>query len=146
MSQTTFGVHAYWRVSSTLVNFISFAALQFRDETGTLIPTSGGTALESGHFSTSDSSKLFDGTDATHWESLNDRAGWAGYHFASAVTVMQVGIQKHSGDAPGPNFLVQYSDDGQIWGDAGFIDLALVTTNDVMRWFDLIGALAEELR
>ncbi len=143
MARTNFGSHAYWRVYCLASSFVAFSAFLFKDETGSAIATTGGSALESGHFSTFSSANLFDSTDSTFWESLNTRNEWAGYHFASPVKVMQIGLQKRAsmdGSVPPNAVWFQYSDDGATWGQAGFAVLPTLT-NDVPTYFDLAGSL-----
>lgn len=138
MARVDFGSHSYWRIQTLWHTFMSLTALAFRDETGTLIPATGGTPIESSHFSTFDASFLFDGVDATFWESSNPYGPWAGYHFASPVKVMQMGVQQAAsmgGSQAPPSVWAQYSDDGVVWGDACVFNLQPLV-NDVMRWFD----------
>lgn len=150
--RTDFGAHAYWRVRSweTLGGspggsaWTAMSALLFKDGVGSSIATTGGTALESGHFSTFDSSKLFDGTDATFWESSGiGHLSWAGYQFATPQTVMQVGLQRTAsmdGSSPPISAQIEYSDDGVCWAPCGIItDISL--TNNVPTYFDLAGML-----
>lgn len=141
---TDYGAHAYWRILLTggFGNDNGFTALAFKDGAGNVIATTGGSAVESDHFSTFTSANLFDSTNATFWEQdTTTIMGWAGYHFASAVTVMQVGLQKAAsmdGSSVPPQVMVQYSDDGVAWKAVATLDArATLTANDTMFWFDL---------
>ena len=145
MSRTDFGSHVYWRVQCYIVTGTSTAltAVLFRDGSGSSIAATGGSAIESGHQSTFDSSKLFDGTDATFWESTNtgSRANpWAGYQFGSGKTVMQMAVQKAAsmdGSGPPSSVSFEYSDDGIVWAQAAYASLLDPgLTNDVPSWFD----------
>lgn len=137
------GSHAYWRVagseSGLVANYVAYSAMAFKDTGGSSIATTGGTAIESAHFSSFAVANLFDGTDATFWESNNNVLPWAGYQFASAVAVGQVGLQKAAsmdGSNPALVALVQYSDDGSSWRTAATIVPAQeMSANDTMYWF-----------
>ncbi len=144
--RTSFGSHAYWRMQGQTSNgsWIALSAMLFKDETGSTIATTGGTALESGHTSTFSSANLFDSTDSTFWESDGVGANaWAGYHFTSAVKVMQIGLQKRSAmDGANPPIAVsfEFSDDGVVWGIGPFVIVGTLT-NDVPTYFDFAGTL-----
>lgn len=150
ITRTSFGSHAYWRVCGSqeglTQRYVAYSAMAFRDAGGSTITVSGGSVIESGHFSTFSASSLFDGTDATFWESTNsDGVSYAGYHFGSAVEVMQIGLQKTSlmdGSFPAALALFQYSDDGVNWVTAAVADVsAALTANDTMVWFNFAGGL-----
>lgn len=145
--RTDFGSHAYWRMHDVAANgnvWTALSAMLFKDSGGSAIATTGGTALESGHFSTFDSSALFDSNDATFWESSNiGYNSWAGYHFSSGKTVMQIGLQRHAsmdGSNPPDRCRFEFSDDGSTWGIAASVEVGSLT-NDVPTYFDLTGGL-----
>lgn len=153
MARTSFGSHAYWRVvgsqTGVVKNYAAYSAMAFRDPGGSSIAASGGTAIESAHFGSFPVSNLFDGTDATFWESTNSNGvSWAGYHFASAVEVMQIGLQRSAASMDGsfPAVLAhfQYSDNGVMWFTVWTADVktALALAGDnTMSWFNFAPAL-----
>lgn len=145
-----YGSHTYWRMLSWMsaaspAGWTALSALRFKDDTGSVIATTGGTALESGHFSTFASSALFDSSDPTFWESTQLYArNWAGYQFASAQKVMQFGLQRTAsmdGSNPPETFLAEFSDNGTCWGVAALVEVTTALTNDVTTWYNLAGAL-----
>lgn len=143
MARTDYGSHAYWRVQAIYNTFAALSAVLFKDDGASLIATIGGTAIESGHSSTFSSANLFDGTDATFWESDGVFNAWAGYHFATAKKVMQIALQRTAsmdGSGPPTSVVFQYSDDGIVWGTAGWAHVGTLV-NDTPKWFDLAAAL-----
>lgn len=149
MARSDFGAHVYWRVYGTengiRTGFTAYSAMAFKDASGSAVAATGGSAIESDHHSTFAASALFDGTDATFWESANALISWAGYQFGSAVTVMQIGLQKHSsmdGSTPGTMVTFECSDDGVTWYPIVTADpLAIITSNDTMFYFNFAVAL-----
>ncbi len=149
--RTSFGSHAYWRVigseSGLIQTFAAYTAMAFRDASGSTITVSGGSTIESGHTSTFAASNLFDGNDATFWESGSSLIPYSGYHFGSAVEVMQIGLQKAAtasmdNSSPAPLALFQFSDDGVTWITVAVADAAAtMTANNTMYWFDFAGGL-----
>lgn len=150
MARTDYGSHAYWRMqgyqdNGTSAGYIALSAMLFRDETGSSIAATGGTAIESGHSSTFVVANLFDGIDASFWESAGQANSWAGYQFAAAKKVMQIALQiTASMDSSGPPPFVsfEYSDDGVVWAQAGWAHTGTMT-NDTPKWFDLAGSVAQ---
>jgi F5/8 type C domain len=149
ITRTDFGAHAWWRVCGSEAGvsstYCAFSAMAFKDGSGSTITVSGGTAIESGHFSTFGVANLFDGSNPTFWESDQSMVPYAGYHFGSPVTVMQIGLQKAAsmdGSTPSLLGIFQYSDDGLTWFDAAIANVSVaMTANDTMYWFDFAGAL-----
>lgn len=142
----TYGAHKYWRVQGTAGLTVStaaaYSAMQFKDKAGSLISTSGGTALSSGDSGGNVASNLFDGVDATYWVSTATIPGtpYAGIQFASAQAVMQVGLQKHASMGANPAFtaLVEFSNDGLVWYPVGTCNPTnALVSNDSMVWFSL---------
>lgn len=132
--------HRYWRLRQPYSGGLQFglSALAFRDASGTLIPTAGGTAIESGHATTHVAAFAFDGLDATVWEGNGADNVWIGYQFATAKDVRQVGLQRAAsmdGDNPPVEALVEYSDGGNTWTVAAWL-ITGTFVNDVMKWFD----------
>src|SRR5215472_14907731 len=105
--------HVFWRIN-VIGPLPSLSELKFYDGTGTLIPATGGTAIDNGTpFAVP--ANAFDGNTATNWTTYQYTAGWIGYQFASAVDVHLVAISADTnGGAPG-NFSLDYSDNGTTW-------------------------------
>lgn len=141
VTSSDFGAHTYWRVKamSTISGAMSFSAMRFRDASGNEIAATGGTALESGHTGSNVIANLFDGNDATYWESdAASRNTYCGYQFATPVTVMQIALQRHNGMSSSPpvNVRFEFSDDGVVWKDAAYVEVGTFVT-DTPKWFDM---------
>lgn len=153
MSRTNYGSHAYWRVlggqTGMLDIWAAYSAMAFKDESGSPISASGGSIVESGHWSTFSASNLFDGSDTTFWESSNagsdNNVPYCGYQFSSAQAVMQIGLQKHAsmdGSFPATIGFFECSDDGVTWTTVCVANVAdALTSNDTMVWFNFAGGL-----
>ena len=147
--RTGFGSHSYWRVLGSedgyRNTFAAYSAMAFKDGSGSTIAATGGTAIESAHFSTFAVANLFDGSDSTFWESGSSTVPWCGYQFASPQAVMQIGLQKHAtmdGSFPASLGTFQFSDDGITWVTAGVAEVRdRITVNDSMTYFNLTGSL-----
>jgi F5/8 type C domain len=148
MPRTDFGAHAWWRVFGSEAgfgaNYVAYSAMAFKDETGSTITVSGGSTIESGHFGSFPVANLFDGTNSTFWESTNAVIPYAGYHFGSAVKVMQIGLQKAGsmdGSTPAALAWLQFSDDGVTWCTVGQASPNALSAADTMFWFNFAGGL-----
>jgi hypothetical protein len=145
-SGANLGAHVYWRVYEVLgqqTGGLDLSALLFKDDTGSSIASTGGTALQSEDDGTHHSSNLFDSTDATVWTTGAVWAPWAGYQFGSAKTVMQMAVQRHAGGNNPPEYVwFMYSDDGSVWNVAASgTPVSVGYVNDTPMWFDFSKAL-----
>jgi hypothetical protein len=146
-SSTTFGSHAYWRVQD-IINAQTagddLSAVLFKDDTGSGIASTGGTALESEHAGSNAAANAFDSTDATVWTSGAVYNPWVGYQFASGKTVMQMAVQRHAGGNLPPGYVwFEYSDDGSVWqAAASATPLSQGYVNDTPLWYDFSKAIA----
>lgn len=134
--------HAYWRMRCVLSQDgfnLGLAELEFRATAGGADQTSGGTVIKSGEFdattgpSGSAATNAFDNDTSTGW-GIVGTTGWIGYHFASAVAVLQIAVNsKNSANyAHAPhNFLVEWSDDGSTWTPAWIATFAGFAQNEL---------------
>jgi hypothetical protein len=141
-SGATFGAHAYWRLFDPRpvngeVN--SMSALLFKDASGSVLPTTGGSVVGTW----GSLANLFDGVDSTSSSTAsfsNTAFGWqwAGYHFATPQTVMQMAVQRTATQPRGlPTLAVfQFSDNGEVWGTTCWVNPDNNMTNDVPTWYD----------
>lgn len=124
---TPHGAHRYWRLTSMYqddMRYAQVAGLKFRGVPSGPNLATGGTAIESGHYSSNVAANAFDGNSATVWEG-NSGAGnsasgniWIGYDFGAPVSIVEVEVEVNAtyetGERPRAGW-VHYSDDGANW-------------------------------
>lgn len=116
--------HAWWRVwisAAQAGGWPGMAALYLRTAPGGAQAAVGGVAIESGHYSNWEVSRLFDGDDGADWSHGSNAPAWVGYHFPAPVDIVEFAITSrvsdNYADAPVNGFL-QWSDDGATWTSA----------------------------
>ncbi len=107
--------HSYWRVRPIVdVNGTpSVYTLDFRSSRGGSNIATGGTAIDSSHYSGYEPAKAFDGTSSTYWHGQGSQS-WIGYHFAAPVAVIEYAFATTMTD-----FVLEFSDDGTTWYVSG---------------------------
>lgn len=135
------GTHAYWRLlmlGNAASNGFAIAEAEFRATPGGSNQTTGGTASDSDHFSSSFvGSKAFDNDLTTMWVTVGDSNTpptgdhWLQYQFASPVHVGEIKITARNDtfftQSP-TQFMVQYSDDGTTFQNAWKADTSSTYT------------------
>lgn len=117
--------HAYWRINVTAITGgggaggTTLGTVEFHTSIGGAQAATGGTAIESSHIASFVPANAFDTNATSYWASGVLGAGqYIGYHFASAVDIVEVALTVFTGaartDDP-KNFTVDWSDDGSAW-------------------------------
>ena len=141
--------HRYWRMNITAVaggSYVQFCELEMHTSFGGSQACSGGTAIEGTHYSTYDSSKLFDGNTTTYYENTGTTA-WVGYDFGAGNTVSILEIKAYSystANRTPDSFDIQFSDNGSSWTTAWSVTSA-ATGWSVSTWKTFSGPIVGDL-
>jgi hypothetical protein len=127
------GEHEYWRfvVKTAKIDgsFVSINELNMRSDPAGIRLTTGGTALESSHYSGDVVANAYDDNVATKWTSdvgtVSTSNHWIGYQFASpvAITHIDVTVGSTANDNQPTSGVVEYSDDGVTWYEAWEVEI-----------------------
>ena len=123
-------IYTSWRVRVKTNNggaAIAIGQLIFRDLNDVVLPTTGGTVLDSSQNTTDIAATAFDGTvpSSTHpgWYAATNANEYLGYTFGQATQVVSIQLLP-AGDSTGLvsaplAFAIEGSNDGQTWTDLG---------------------------
>lgn len=122
-----FGSHQYWKLEIDANNgnagATGVSALVFKDQGGSVIATTGGTAFSGGSGSdvvNGDVARAFDGNPATSWQRSSATNVYCGYQFASSQSVSSIEISNDGAAANSQprTCRLRYSDDGVTYTTA----------------------------
>lgn len=113
--------HVYWRINITAGQTVNPGIAEWvpKDGSGTIIPTTGGTASASSSYPGQPASNAFDGSASTFWLANGAAPQWLQYQFTSAVDIVSFTLTSPPSGVNAKNtpmdFQLQYSDDGSAW-------------------------------
>ncbi len=113
--------HSYWRLHITTNNgaadvLARIYEIQFRPVAGTTYLASGGSSFATTSYSGYPSSSAFDNNTGTSWLANSMATQDIGYHYTSAINVLEVYILSTAEGGWGPkDFTIDFSDDGTTW-------------------------------
>lgn len=123
-ASSPYGSHEYWIIDVTSNNghasLTGLTNLRFYDQSGTLIPTTGGSAIATGTGADPGTvGNLFDGTGTDYLASATGTTQF-GYHFAAPVAVASIEMDSDIGDrkAAIATAALKYSDNGSAYTTA----------------------------